>query len=334
MYGESSTLHRGGGRRRRWWRVALLVFLVLLLACAAALAGTYGWAESRVRHTTALVDYPGRPTQGKGTNWLIIGTDTRADLSPRQREELHVGGGGRRNTDTVMVLHHGESGPYLVSIPRDSYVTVPGHGRGKINSAYARGGPKLLTRTVEQATGLRLDHYAEIDFLGFTRVVDALDGVRICLTKPLRDEKSGADLHRGCQTLDGEQALAFVRARYSDPEGDLGRVKRQRQLLSALVQEGTGPATLGNPFRFFPFLGSALDAVTVDKGSTTLSLTRMGWKIRRLTEGDGGTTTVPVANPGLSVPGAGSVVAWEPSGSRSLFHQLRQDVPITATPVK
>ncbi|MGP3976633.1 LCP family protein [Streptomyces sp. 8N114] len=336
MYGESSTLYRAGGPRgrRKWPRVALLVLLVLLLACAVGLSVTYGWAESRVRHTEAFPGYPGRPSPGKGTNWLIIGTDTRADLSPRQREELHVGGGGRRNTDTVMVLHYGKAGPYLVSIPRDSYVTVPGHGRGKINSAYARGGPRLLTRTVEQATGLRLDHYAEIDFLGFTRVVDALDGVRICLGKPLRDSKSGADLHAGCQRLDGEQALAFVRARYSDPKGDLGRVERQRRLLSALVSEGTGPATVGNPFRFYPFLGSALDAVTVDKGSSALSLTRMGWKIRRLTEGDGGTTTVPVANPGLSVPGAGSVVAWEPSGSRSLFHQLRQDVPITATPVK
>ncbi|MBO8188499.1 LCP family protein [Streptomyces spirodelae] len=328
------TVHRASGPRRRWWRVVVLLLGVLLLACGVAVAGTYVWADNRVRQTDAFADYPGRPAPGKGTNWLIVGTDTRADLSPEQREKLHVGGGGRRNTDTVMVLHHGDAGPYLVSIPRDSYVHVPGHGRGKINSAYARGGPQLLTRTVEQATGLRLDHYAEVDFLGFTRLVDALDGVRICLDEPLRDEKAGAELRAGCQTLDGRQALAFVRARYSDPQGDLGRVERQRELLSALVREGTGPATVGNPFRFYPFLGSALDAVTVDRGSSALSLTRMGWKIRRLTEGDGGTTTVPVANPGLSVPGAGSVVTWEPSGSRSLFHQLRHDVPITATTVK
>ncbi|MEU3192416.1 LCP family protein [Streptomyces sp. NPDC006992] len=340
MYGESSTLYHagdphGGGRgRRRWWRVVLLVLLVLVLACAAGLAGTWVWADGRVRQTSALADYPGRPPPGRGTNWLIIGTDTRADLTREQRAELHVGGGGQRNTDTVMVLHYGAAGPYLVSIPRDSYVPVPGHGRDKINSAYARGGPRLLTRTVEQATGLRLDHYAEIDFLGFTRVVDALDGVRVCLKKPLRDEKAGADLPAGCRNLDGRQALAYVRARYSDPEGDLGRVRRQRRLLSALVREGTGPATVGNPFRFYPFLGSALEAVTVDEGSSVLSLTRMGWRIRGLTEGDGGTTTVPVANPGLSVPGTGSVVVWEPSGSRSLFHQLRQDVPITATAVK
>ncbi|NSC22143.1 LytR family transcriptional regulator [Streptomyces albus subsp. chlorinus] len=338
MDGESGggTLRRAGGPRpgRRWPKVAVLVLVVLFLLVAAAVSATYLWAGTRLQQTDALADYPGRPPRGKGTNWLIIGSDTRADLSRAQREKLHVGGGGQRNTDTVMLLHYGDAGPYLVSLPRDSYVAVPGHGKGKLNAAYARGGPKLLTRTVEQATGLRLDHYAEIDFLGFTHLVDALDGVRVCLRKPLRDTKAGADLPAGCRTLDGEEALAFVRARYSDPEGDLGRVRRQRQLLSALVREGTEAPVVADPFRFYPFLGSALDAVTVDRMSSVGSLTRMGWEIRGLTRGHGGTATVPVANPGLSVPGAGSVVTWDPSGSRVLFDQLRQDVPITATAVK
>lgn len=355
-YGESSsTLYRaargrrgkwrkrgwrgdGGKRsrrpRRRGWRGLLLTLLVVLVVLVAAAVGTYVWAGSRVKKTEALADYAGRPGDGKGTSWLIIGSDTRSDLTREERQNLHVGGGGQRNTDTVMVLHYGASGPYLVSIPRDSYVTVPGHGQGKINSAYALGGPKLLTRTVEQATGLRLDHYAEIDFLGFTRVVDALDGVRICLDKPLRDEKSGADLDAGCQNLDGRQALAFVRARYSDPEGDLGRVKRQRQLLSALVEKGTSAPVVLNPFRLYPFLGAALDAVTVDKGTGVPSLTRMAWKVRGLTGGKGGTTTVPVTNTGLSVPGAGDVVVWDRAAARELFDQLRRDVPITATKVK
>ncbi|UNS97434.1 LCP family protein [Streptomyces tubbatahanensis] len=336
MYGESSTVYRAGRprRRRRWPRVVIVVVLAVVLLAAAAVSATYLWAGTRLQQTEALTDYPDRPAHGEGTNWLIIGSDTRADLTREEREELHVGGGGQRNTDTVMVLHYGAAGPYLVSIPRDSYVPIPGHGKGKVNSAYALGGAELLTRTVEEATGLRLDHYAEIDFLGFTHVVDALDGVRICLGEPLRDEKAGADLDAGCQTLDGKQALAFVRARYSDPEGDLGRVKRQRKLLSALVREGTGADVVADPFRFYPFLGSALDAVTVDRMDSVGSLTRMGWEIRGLTAGEGGTTTVPVANPGLSVPGVGSVVVWHPSGSRELFDQLRQDVPITATTVK
>ncbi|GAA2619429.1 LCP family protein [Streptomyces axinellae] len=305
-----------------------------MLVLAAVLGGTCLWADGRLRETAAPAGYPGRPAAGRGTNWLIVGSGTRSDLSGKEREELHVGGGGQHNTDTVMVLHHGDAGPYVVSIPRDSYVPVPGHGRGKINSAYAPGGPKLLSRTVEQAAGLRLDHYAEIDFLGFTHVVDALDGARFCLAKPLRDTKAGANLRAGCQTLDGKQALAFVRARYSDPEGDLGRVKRQRTLLSALVREGAGATTVLNPFRLYPFLGAALDAVTVDRGSGVTSLTRMAWEVRGLTGGAGGTATVPVKNAGLSVPGVGDVVAWDTRRARELFHQLRRDVPITATTVK
>ena len=321
---------KGPRRPGRLRRISLLVAALVVIVAV----GTYAWAEYRLEETPALADYAGRPESGKGTNWLVIGTDSRADLTPEQRKELHVGGAEERNTDTMMVLHYGSSGPYLVSLPRDSYVPVPGHGRNKLNSAYATGGPKLLTRTVEETTGLRLDHYAEVDFLGFTGIVDALGGVRVCLDKPLHDEKSGADLDAGCQTLDGNQALAFARARYSDPEGDLGRVKRQQKLLAAIAQQATSPSVLLNPFTFYPFAGAALDAVTVDDGTGVPSLTWMAWKVRGLTKGDGGTTTVPVANSALSVPGIGDVVLWDRGRARELFEQLGRDVPITATQVK
>lgn len=338
---SSSTLYRAAPRRRhrsgrvrsstgrRLRRAALLVLVLVVVV----VGGTYGWAEQRLNDTPALADYPGRPEPGKGTNWLVIGTDSRSDLTREQRRELHVGGADERNTDTMMVLHYGSSGPYLVSLPRDSYVPVSGHGRGKLNSAFPTGGPKLLTRTVEEATGLRLDHYAEVDFLGFTGIVDGLGGVRMCLDKPLRDEKSGADLPKGCQQLDGKQALAFARARYSDPEGDLGRVKRQQQLLGAIAGKATAPSVLLNPFRFYPFTGAALGAATVDEGTGVGSLTRMAWKVRGLTAGDGGTTTVPLASSGLSTAGAGDVVLWDRPRARELFDQLRRDVPITATRV-
>lgn len=329
--GPGRNARRPGPRRPgRLRRTALLVAALVVIVSA----GTYAWAEHRLKETPALADYAGRPESGRGTNWLVIGTDSRADLTPEQREELHVGGADERNTDTMMVLHYGSSGPYLVSLPRDSYVPVPGHGRAKLNSAYASGGPKLLTRTVEETTGLRLDHYAEVDFLGFTGIVDALGGVRICLDKPLHDEKSGADLDAGCQKLDGNQALAFARARYSDPEGDLGRVKRQQKLLGAIAKQATSPSVLLNPFRFYPFTGAALDAATVDEGTGVPSLTWMAWKVRGLTKGDGGTTTVPVANSALSVPGTGDVVLWDRDRARELFEQLGRDVPITATQVK
>ncbi len=139
------------------------MLLALVVLAAAGGVALYGWAAERVRHAGALADYAGRPPPGKGTNWLLIGSDSRAALSPEQRKDLHVGNDTVRNTDTIMVLHSGRHGPYLVSLPRDSYVRVPGHGRAKINAAYAQGGPRLLARTVEQATGLRVDRYAEVN---------------------------------------------------------------------------------------------------------------------------------------------------------------------------
>ncbi|GFH63936.1 hypothetical protein Srut_04500 [Streptomyces rutgersensis] len=204
----------------------MVLWTVVALAVVVAGAGTalYLWADGRLRSTEAFGEYPGRPKAGRGTDWLLIGSDSRATLTPEQRRELHVGSNEVRSTDTLMIVHQGGHGTTTVSLPRDSYVAIPGHGRGKINSAFALGGPKLLTRTVEQATGLRLDHFAEVDFLGFVDVVDALGGVRVRVPAGgLRDERSGAGFAAGCQEMDGVQALAYVRARYSDPEGDLGR---------------------------------------------------------------------------------------------------------------
>ena len=340
---SSTTLYRAGRRRRKgrrhpappggrrtwsWPRRILVTLLALVVLLLAGTAVLYVWAGRQVRHVDALGGYAGRPAAGKGTNWLLIGSDSRARLTPEQRRELHVGNSGSRNTDTLMLLHSGDHGPSLVSLPRDSYLPVPGHGRGKLNEAYADGGPKLLTRTVEQATGLRIDHYAEVNFLGFVQVVDALGGVTLCPDKPLRDEKSGADFRAGCQEMNGTQALAYVRARYSDPAGDLGRVKRQRQLISAVASEMLGPGVLLNPFRLVSVLDASLGAMTVDEGSGVRELAGLGWSMKGVAGGDGAATTVPLAGSGVSVPGSGSVLLWDDIAARRLFRALRNDEPI------
>ncbi|TSB17909.1 LCP family protein [Streptomyces benahoarensis] len=319
----------GTGRRpRRWLRrilPALLVVVVLLVAGAAAL---YLWAGGQVRHVPAIGTYPGRPAAGAGTNWLLVGSDSRAGLTAQQRKELHVGNDGGRNTDTVMVLHTGVHGPSLVSLPRDSYVPVPGHGRRKINEAYADGGPQLLTRTVEQATGLRIERYAEVNFLGLVQVVDALGGVRICPEKPLKDARSGADFRAGCQHVDGRQGLAYARARYSDPQGDLGRVKRQRQLMAAVADRMLGTGMLLHPSRPVPVARTTLAAIRVDDGAGMRQLWDLGWSMRKITGGAGRAVTVPVARPGVSVSGAGDVLLWDTPRARLLFQALRRDDPI------
>ncbi|MFJ9040470.1 LCP family protein [Streptomyces sp. NPDC102406] len=314
----------GAARRRRLPRRVLVTLLLVLVVLLGYGTGLYFWADSKLRTTDAFGADAGRPAAGSGTDWLLVGSDSRAALSPEQRKELHVGNDGGLNTDTIMLLHHGATGPYLISIPRDSYVPIPGHGRGKINSAYALGGAELLTRTVEQATGLRLDHYAEINFLGLVDVVDSLGGVRVCVPRGgLHDEKSGADFDAGCQHMTGVQALRFARARYSDPRGDLGRVERERRLVDAIAHKALGPAVLLPPWRLVPFLRASLGAITVDTGSGVGALAVMGRDMSSLDR----TATVPVAGESY-VYGAGDVVEWDRSKAERLFAALREDTAI------
>ncbi|MEV3859695.1 LCP family protein [Streptomyces sp. NPDC050095] len=314
----------GATKKRRWPKRVLLTLLVVLVLLVGYGTALYFWADSRLQTTKAFTDYSGRPTAGKGTDWLLVGSDSRANLTPEQRKELHVGNDQGLNTDTIMLLHYGDSGPYLISIPRDSYVSVPGHGKNKINAAYALGGAPLLTRTVEQATGLHLDHYAEINFLGLVDVVDSLGGVTICVPDGgLHDEKSGADFDAGCQHMDGVQALQYARARYSDPQGDLGRVKRQRQLVDAIADKALSAGVLIPPWKLIPFLSASLDALTVDEGTGIGSLGTMGLKMSDLAA----TTTVPVGSEPY-VAGVGDVVEWNQGEADQLFAALRDDTTI------
>ncbi|WP_406352787.1 LCP family protein [Streptomyces sp. NBC_00658] len=319
---------------RRWPKRLALALLTLVLVVVAYVIGLYFWGDSRLRHTDAFDTYADQPSADPGADWLLIGSDSRSELTSEQRKKLHVGNNEVFNTDTIMVLHYGDSGPYLVSIPRDSYVAIPGHGKNKINAAYALGGPKLLTRTVEQATGLKLDHYAEVNFLGFVDVVDSLGGVTICVAKGgLHDEKSGADFDAGCQRMDGTQALAYVRARYSDPLGDLGRVRRQRQLVSAVADKAMSAAVVVPPWRLIPWLGASFDALTVDDGTGVRDLAQMGWRMKELAGGEGATTTVPVGEE-TTVEGVGDVVEWDSVKAEQLFSALRDDTTIPASDLK
>ncbi|WP_329121595.1 LCP family protein [Streptomyces sp. NBC_01465] len=338
---SSSALYRAKGRkgrkrrgpkkgRRLSWpkRIAILLLALVLLASGYVL-GLWIWADGRLQTTDAFSDYSGRPTAGQGTDWLLIGSDSRSSLTAEERKELHVGNDEGLNTDTIMILHYGSNGPYLVSIPRDSYVSIPGHGKNKINAAYALGGAKLLTQTVEEATGLRLDHYAEVNFGGFVDVVNALGGVQICVPAGgLHDEKSGADFDAGCQEMNGKQALAYARARYSDPEGDLGRVKRQQQLVSAIAHQALTPSVLLLPWNLIPFLSASLDALTVDKGTGLFDLGRMGLQMKDIADGQGATTTVPVSSTGTEISGVGDVVLWNDEEAQQLFTALRDDTAI------
>ena len=168
----------------------------------------------------------------------------------------------------------------MVSIPRDSYVEIPGYGSDKINSASSFGGAPLLAQTVEQATGLRIDHYAEIGFDGFAVMVDAVGGVTMCPAEPIDDPLAGIDLPAGCQKLDGRNALGYVRTR-ATPRADLDRMVNQRQFMSALLHRAASPAVALNPLRWYPMAHAAAGRAHRRLGRDHIwDLARLAWALR------------------------------------------------------
>ncbi|WP_225978651.1 LCP family protein [Gandjariella thermophila] len=281
------------------------------------------YLDFSLKRTNAFSDYAGRPAAGAGTNWLLVGSDSRQGLSASQEAQLSTGDADGGRTDTMMLMHipSGSGKPTLVSLPRDSYVPIPGHGRNKLNAAFAFGGPQLLTRTVEEATGLRIDHYAEIGFEGFVGVVDAVGGVNICVDQPLKDPAAGLNLSPGCQDLNGTQALGYVRTRHLYARQDLDRIQHQREFLSALLSKATSVGVLANPFRLFPLATNSVDTLTVDNGDHIWNLAGLAFALG----GNGSTTgTVPIGST-QTISGVGSVVLWDKTKSKQLFDDFRQD---------
>lgn len=313
---------RSGGRRprrHRGWRLVrtlLIAWLVWLLAVPAI---------ALVRSSTVDATPEGdRPDSQPGTATLMIGTDQRDNLTPEEQKKLGTGTEAGARTDTMLILYTPPKGrSVLISLPRDSYVAIPGHGHNKLNAAYAIGGPKLLMQTVEQVTGLRMDGYIEVGFAGFVDMVDAVGGVQVCLDKPMVDKDSHTNLPAGCQRLDGIQALGYVRMRKADPLGDLGRVKRQQQVTAAVARKVMSPWTLINPVRYWRVNMAAAESFTrgTDTSLWTAARTMIG--LHRATGSDGIKITVPIAQTNASTA-AGSSVLWDRAKARALFGALAE----------
>jgi LCP family protein required for cell wall assembly len=308
--------------------IALSLVIAVLLGCAAALGGSL-WLETALHRQTVLMGYPDRPAAGPGSTWLLVGSDSRQGLTPEQQEALATGGDtGNGRTDTILVVHvpaFTSSAPTtMVSIPRDSYVPIPGYGRDKINAAFAMGGARLLAETVEQATGLRIDHYAEIGFSGFAGLVDGLGGVTICPKSPIDDPLAGINLPAGCQQVDGRDALGYVRSR-ATPRADLDRMIDQRQFMSSLLHRAVSPAVWLNPWRWYSVPHAAVGALTVDHGDHVWDLARLAWSL----QGSIIELTVPIGE--FSDNSSGSVVVWDHERAAALFDALGADQPVPAT---
>ena len=268
-----------------------------------------------------------------GTNWILVGSDSREGLTKAERKELRTGADeGSQRTDTLMVIHITDEGtPTLVSLPRDSYVIIPAHTaldgmevtdrRNKINTAYSKGGAPLLVETVERNTGLRIDNYMEIGFKGIRDITNAVGGVNMCVPADVTDENSGLNLLAGCQELDGRNALAYVRMRYADPRGDLGRVERQQQFLSSVMKKAATPAVLLNPVSMWKLVDASTGSVNVGTGDSVQDLANLAIAMRSLSNGQGALLTVPVTTANATTA-AGSSVLWDEVAARELFVSL------------
>ncbi|MFF4575012.1 LCP family protein [Streptomyces sp. NPDC001410] len=267
-----------------------------------------------------------------------MGSDSRDGLSEQAQQDLHAGGGGGGRTDSMILLHTGAHGTTMVSLPRDSWVTIPAYldpdtgkhhraAKNKLNAAYSLGGPRLLVQTIESNTGLHVDHYAEIGFGGFVGVVDAVGGVEMCVDRSIKDEKSGLDLSKGCHNLDGARALAFVRQRHQEAQGDLGRSWNQQKFLAALAHKAAEPGTALDPLRAYPLLNAALHTLVVDKGTDLQTLVSLFQAMRSVSVGTGRQLGVPVSDRGLRTS-EGSAIRGDAAKARRLFAELREDRPV------
>jgi LCP family protein required for cell wall assembly len=324
---ERRDLGGGGGRRWRFWgrpgrrgrRIALILGTAVVVLIAGV-AGTYFWLNGKLNRSVTL---PTTTLTSAGTNWLITGSDSRAGLSRAEIDALHVGfDEGTLNSDSIMLLHMGSGRPVLISIPRDSYVNIPGHGSNKINAALAYGGANLLIQTVENVTGLKIDHYMGIGFGGLVAVVNKIGGVQICLKTAINDSYSGVNLSAGCHDLNGDQALAFVRDRHSFSTEDLQRIQDQRAFISALLKKATSPGVYLNPFTALPFGSTAASSMSVDQGTSLLDLVHAASALR-----DPETGTVPIANSNYYTS-AGDSVLWNTTRATELFKALKSDSAI------
>ena len=300
-----------------------------------------GRITAAIPRVDAFAGLENRPKkESSAVNYLIVGSDTREGLSREEIKRLKVGGtdvaAGKRS-DTMLLIHISKKRDKaaIISIPRDSYALIPEHNNSqgkvipaaysKINSAYNWGGAPLLIETLESMSDLRIDHYVELNFVGFVRMVDALGGVEICTKKDINDPKSHLTLPAGTHVLDGVDSLKFVRTRVFDGLGDLGRMKRQQEFAGAMLRKATSAGVLLNPVKMVDFINSALDSVVTDEGLSQGDLLTLGKQLRNLSASNVRTLTIPLKYYNYNKNGVSAAVLWDPVLASELFERIKND---------
>ncbi|TDB90091.1 LytR family transcriptional regulator [Actinomadura sp. KC216] len=332
-------------------------FLTLTGAMSAVVLLTSGGAWAFQNYVTGLIDEVSVGGLGRGKDApkgamtiLVAGVDRRDGLTKAQQKAAKLGHQPGERSDTMMLVHisRDHDSVSVVNLPRDSYVTIPAHRSngsegpkgaripsrpGKLTWAYQFGGPDLTVSTVKRATGVSIDHYVEVNFYGFVRMVDALGGVDVCTEKPINDPKSGLRLPAGKSHVDGLQALSFTRARYTLSDGsDLGRIDRQQQFMASMMKQALSTKTLSDPVKSTRFLKASLKSLRVDSELAD-NLPKLAEQMKDLKTDDLTFAKIPLANPGYNAvlwntPAPQSVVQWDQGKARDLFTRIRRDQPL------
>lgn len=288
--------------------------------------------------------------ESKALNFLVVGSDSRSGLTKSELKKLRVGStktaaGGRSDTMFLVHLSKDRSNAVIISIPRDTLATIPSHidnsGKlvvgpveSKINAAFAWGGAPLLIQTLESKSKIHIDHYVEINFAGFTKIIDSLGGIEVCSRTAINDPKSHLVMSSGVHTLGGAQALAYVRTREFDGTGDIGRMKRQQAFVSSVFHKVTSAGILLNPKALVKVFNATVGSITTDPGLGSGDLLSLLQNLGNLSASRVRTLTVPLSNSNGYAPGVGSVVIWDPVEAPLLFDRLNKDQVIfdLATP--
>lgn len=355
------------GARGSTARGVLLGFKIIAAALSLVVLVGSGWAWATYRNFTSnikrvqITSHSGagaKNIDGSAQNILIVGNDDRDTATNAELAQLGTTrDGGSYNTDTMMLLHVPADGSKatVISFPRDSYVDIPGHGKNKLNSAYVNGvndtngtpdqkkagGASLLDYTIENLTGLSIDHFVQVDLLGFYRISNAIGGVSVCLNQAMgpatyvgqtgpgfdsgyepdgsfHKSYSGINLKKGNNTIKGSQALAFVRQRHGLLNGDLDRIKRQQYFLSAVFRKLVSGGTLLNPFKLQNLLKAITNSLTMDQSLDPLKLAQ---QMQNLTAGNVIFSTIPLSGDNPNSP-VGDVITVNTAAMPDFINRL------------
>lgn len=316
------TVTRVRRRRRRSARKKARNVLLVVGACVVAsalVAGAYlynlaqNFDSGTGKITAAFPAEDGRPGQkSSAMNILVMGSDSRDALELNAANET----ASDQRADTLMLIHipADRQHVYTMSIMRDLWVEIPGHGEAKVNSALAHGGVPLMVQTVESILDQRINHVALVDFESFRGLTNALGGVDVEVKSPFLSSGPGAHaFNAGLNSLDGTEALAFVRERYAFPDGDYQRVRNQQAYLKGVIDKAATPGTLLNPVKVSNMLGSVTPFLSVDEGLDSEVLTRLAFELKDLGPGDSVMFILPTLGTGISADGQ-SIVLPDPAG--------------------